>query len=312
MEVPLLLVAVMVIPFSIAMIIAEALRGLKRISSCQLIKSVLISLGTLALALPFIRTWQINGAIAAHTVATVLTAIGGWYMWRVAFAKNLGDNISASEKVTIKQLFHSSWPLFGVALTGMIMQHAATLSLAIWESTVEVGQFNVASRISNLLIFPLIAMVSILAPKFAALYRQQHHKDLELLARRSANLLTVISVPVAVIVSMKADVILSLFGEEFIDATWILRVLLIGMIVNAATGPVSNVLMMSGNERSVRSIMMVSALIVVGLCISLTPTYGALGAATAVCTGSVVQNCFMALMVKKKFGFWTLGFGTRQ
>lgn len=306
MVLPLRLASVAVLPLALAMIQAESLRGLKSIPASQWIKTVFISLGTLMLLYPFTRLWAANGAIAAYAVAVTFTATASWTLWRKAWCKKAGINATVRGMCSIKSLFQSSWPLFGVALAGLIMQQAATIFLGAWGTVTDVGVFNVANRIASLLLFPLLAMISILTPKFAAMHRQGDMESLMHLARASSRILSLVAIPVAIMVAMGAKWILILFGPDFSNGVTVLDVLLVGVVINASTGAVAELLMMSGYEKTVSVGVAFSAIISLILCLILIPKYGQVGAAIAVASGMAIQNLFMLAKVRTKLGFWPI------
>ena len=312
MEIPLRLVALSVLPLSFAMIQAESLRGLKSIRSSQGIKTVLTSLGTLLLLYPLSHMWGTNGAVASFVVATVATSFIAWFLWKRAWKSRCGMSIDLQNGyLKQEELFRSSWPLFGVALTGLVIQQAATIFLGVWGGAEDVGVFNVANRVASLLLFPLIAMISILTPKFAAMHKQGDMKALAGLAQSSSKMLTFFALPVALLVALKAEWILSLFGSEFKDGTTILIILLVGVVINTATGAVAELLMMSGHEKIVSGGVAISAIATLVLCLALIPKYGQIGAAIALTCGMGLQNLIMMVGVKRMLGFWPISLARR-
>jgi O-antigen/teichoic acid export membrane protein len=308
MEVPLMLMALAVVPFAISQIQTEALRGLKQIPASQLTRSVLLPLGILVLIYPLVQLWQSNGAIVAYLGATVFTAVVAWIFWSRALKKLAGRDVSGQATVTLRPLFQSSWPLFGMTLTGIVVQQAATILLGIWGSIGDVGIFNVANRVSSLLLFPLMAMTSILAPKFAAMHQQGERKELIKLVRHSSAMLMGFAVPAVIVMFIAAGWIMRIFGPDFIAGVWTLRLLLVGVLVNVSTGAMGELLMMTGNEKLTRNLNGIGALVIVVLCFILIPLYGDIGAAVAVATGYASLNLLMVLVVKRYLGFWPVGF----
>lgn len=308
MEMPLILIAFAVMPFSLSQIQTEALRGLKKIPASQLVRSVLLPLSSLTLIYPFVQRWQTNGAITAYVVAAVITTIGASILWSRAFKKISRGDVSTQATITLRQLFTSSWPLFGVTLTGIVIQQAATQLLGILGSTEDVGIFNVANRVSSLLLFPLMAMTSILAPKFAAMHQQGHQKELAQLVRRSSAMLMGFAVPAVIVMFIAAEWIMNFFGQDFIAGVWPLRLLLLGVLVNVSTGGLGELLIMTGNGKLTRNLHTMGALIIVLLCFSLIPLYGGIGAAIAVASGYTFLNLLTVLIVKRRLGFWPVGF----
>lgn len=308
MELPLKLVSVAVLPLSLAMIQAESLRGLKNIRASQWIKTVLTSLGTILLIYPLVGLMGTAGSVAAFVIAASVTAFVAWLMWKSAWQGRCVTLADSNSVLSTNALFRSSWPLFGVALTGLVVQQVSTIYLGAWGDAVDVGLFNVANRVANLLLFPLMAIISILTPKFASMFKQDKTEELARLARSSSKILTMFVLPVAIFVAVQSEWILSFFGSEFKEGATILRILLIGVAINAATGAVAELLMMCGHESTVRTANAVGMFIVVIGGFLLVPLYGGVGAAIAVTTGYVTINVLMAFSVWKKLGFSPIGF----
>jgi O-antigen/teichoic acid export membrane protein len=306
MELPFRLAAVAVLPLSLVMIQAQSLRGLKKIPASQWIQTVLISFGTLLLLYPLVGMWGANGAVASYVFSVVITSFVARVLWRKAVSATNGIDNNIHNTLTMWPLFKSSWPLFGVAITSMVMQHAATIFLGVWGSPEEIGVFNVANRVASLLLFPLMAMITILAPKFAAMHRQSDLNGLKRLAHSSSKMLTLSAVPVAIIVAFFAEGILSLFGSDFSDGAWVLIILLAGVVINAITGAVANLLMMSGHEKVVRNITIQVSLLILVMHTLLIPRYGMVGAAIVTSVGMLIQNMAMAWMVQRYLGFFPI------
>ena len=308
MEIPIVLTAVSVVPFSIAIVHAEALRGLKQIRDSQLIKNVILSLGTLVLLYPFSLFLGTRSAIYAYTGAVIITSLVSWVLWRRGFNHAVHDQPLNNKTTTkIATLFDSSFPLFGVALSGLIFQQGATIFLGRWGSIGDVGIFNTASRVTSLLLFPLMAMISVLTPKFAALHRQSDIDGLSRLARNSSWVLTIVAVPMAIAVFMSAEWILAIFGQQFVAGAPILRILLIGVVINVTTGAQGELLIMSGYGQMTNRINIIGAVVVIVLSVTLIPIYGMTGAAIAVTSGYSIINLIMVIMVKRCLGFWPVG-----
>lgn len=300
MEVPFRIAAVAILPLAIGMIHAEGLRGIKKIPASQWIKTVMVSLGTLLLLYPMIEMWGESGAVASYSLSVTVMSLVAWMMWKAS----LRTHSEAKERtVTRKKIFESSWPLFGVALTGMVMQQGALIMLGLWGTAQDVGLFGIANRVSSLLVFPLMAMISILAPKYSAMWRNNDLEGLEKVSRDSARLLLWIALPVSVIVGLCSSWILGIFGPGFAAGAAILSILLIGVVVNASTGAVAELLMMTGHEKDCRSLNILGAIIVVLLGVLLIPPFGAVGAAVAMALGVGVKNASMVYMAKKRLGF---------
>ena len=76
---------------------------------------------------------------------------------------------------------------------------------------------------------------------------------------------------------------MGLYGIEFLVGFDVLRLLIIGRLINAfSPGSVGNLMQMSGQQNSYMSILIIGAIINIGLNLLLIPKYGIDGAAMLV------------------------------
>ncbi|MDC1117185.1 polysaccharide biosynthesis C-terminal domain-containing protein, partial [Luminiphilus sp.] len=80
-----------------------------------------------------------------------------------------------------------------------------------------------------------------------------------------------------------------------------------GQLINVATGSVSFLLTMTGHERDIRNLAMVSGPITVACALWLIAIWGVSGAAYAMALGLTVHNLGALWMVRRRLGFYPLG-----
>ncbi|MBE9489614.1 MAG: flippase [Bacteroidetes bacterium] len=305
--VPLILVGICITPLSLLTIQANALRGLRKIPESEWFKTGFIPFVTLLFLIPFTNWWGVNGAVAAYALSTIIVFLAVASYWAHCLKGHSGNY----KPVSKAELFASSWPSLVVTISAVVITQTPFIFLSLWGSNQDLGLYGAANRISALLLFPLMAAISILAPKFSMLFHSDEHVSLEQMAQRSSILLTAIGLPLVVIVFFCSEWILSFFGEGFILGVDVLHILLIGAFLNMATGAIGELLMMTGNEKSARNAHIIAALIVISGCIIFIPLYGLVGAAWSVNLGIIIQNLLMIFMVKKQLNFWPLGIGIK-
>ena len=309
LEIPILLSSISIVPLSLSAVHSEALRAIKKISFSQLINSTLVPAIMLILIYPFIVSWASAGAVACYGASTLVMLVISVVLWRVSHnakkeSSEKKDHLEMLDRKDLQlRISKTAWPLYGIAITSIIIQHLATLLLGVWGTVEEVGIFTVANRLCGLMLFPLIAMVTILAPKFSEMHHMNKIEELAMLSRKSARLLTIMIIPISLFMGIMAELVLSLFGQEFEQGGWILRILLVGVVINTSTGGVSELLVMSGNEADCRNINIIGALMLALLCYWLIPLYGGIGAAASVAVSVSVKNILMMIMVKKRLDF---------
>jgi O-antigen/teichoic acid export membrane protein len=284
-----------IIPASLFMLHGELLRGLRRVRDFQLVRFVLVNL----IAIPGIYflsgVWGVKGAIWAYTISASLTALAGWLMWRRATPQLRG----IQGRFPTDRLLQSSMPLLGTALLGLGMGSASTVLLGVWGSSAEVGVFAVAFRAAMLITLILFSFNAIIAPKFAALYRQGDIKAIRSTARNSIVLMALVACPVFFLFLLSPDRIMALFGPQFVGASTVLVVLAAGQFINTSTGSVGLLLTMSGHERVARNNAFFSMAANLALSLILIPRYGALGAAVAFSISLSLKNLHGVFLVQK-------------
>ena len=142
---------------------------------------------------------------------------------------------------------------------------------------------------------------------FASLYKEGKIDQLRKLSRLAcrANIAAAM-IPVFVCVVFP-EFVMQLFGNEFVTAAPLLVVLSLGQLVNVATGSVGFLLIMSGNERTMKYITIVSSILSLTLLVTLSHWHGVLGAAWAMAVGLAIQNLAALYYVKRYLGFFPVG-----
>ncbi len=295
---PLRWMALAVVPSVLLFLQAESLRGLKRIRDSQIVRWVGVPLFSLLGLALLGRRWGVLGAIWAYSLAAWLTALIGYFMWLLS-TPQLRNTAGQFET---RELLQSSMPLFWMALMNMVINWTGYFVLGVWGTKAEVGVYGAAFRTAMLASIILNAVNVVAAPKFAALYKQGDNRALASTVRSSARLITFLAVPALLVCIVIPGKVMRMFGPEFTAGASALTILAAAQFVNAATGPVSYLLMMSGNERLMRNITTAGAAANLLLALLLVPRFGFLGAALAAAISLAGQNLLSAYMAYAVLG----------
>jgi O-antigen/teichoic acid export membrane protein len=296
--------AIAIVPVSLYTLYAHLLKGLKRILDAISVLSIWLPVFSLMGTIVMAPYWGVLGAIWAYILATVTTLAIGYRLWHKA-TPHLRNLVGCFDTV---ELLNSSMPLFWMGCLHQVTIWSSTLMLGIWGSPADVGIFGVANRTSILISFVLIAVNSIAAPKFAALYRRGEIEALGHTARSCTKLMTLMAAPALLLFLLAPGRVMGIFGPEFIGGGLTLSILAVGQFVNVVTGSVGFVLIMTGNEHLMRNNIAFCALTIVILNYILIPIWGAVGAAIASAITLILQNITATILVWRKHGLWTLPF----
>jgi len=292
----LAIMSIAIVPLALARLAAACLRAVKRLFAALMAESVLVPLmGTLILLAATDQTIEIAGI--AHVSASIAAAIFGLSLWwRFVRRHHMPSPADNNERLA-GDLARAGVPMMGIALADISSRWIVIYMIGILGEASDVGIFRVSLQIATLLGFLVIANNSIVAPKIAALYGAGNVAAIGQIWRFSVGLILALGIPASVLFMVFPTFLLSLFGPEFAAAQTTLQILVLGQLVNLATGPVGMILIMTGRERVSLANSAASALVVLVLSFMLLPNYGVDGAAAALAIGLGLRNIIAAYLV---------------
>jgi O-antigen/teichoic acid export membrane protein len=287
-----------VLPVVLSTLLSQLLRARLRIAAAMLVATAWIpGLATLGLLFAGRGGGELT-AVQIYVGAAGITALAAWWWFHHVTPQFRGVKGQFEARI----LFNSSVPLLWVAALTTSLNWLPNFALGSTHTTAEVGIFNAASRVSFLVSFVLIAVDTISAPKFAALYEMGDQVALASTARNSARLMVFVAFPLLLICLVLSGQIMGLFGPEFRRGGPVLAVLAVAQAVSVFAGSVGSLLMMSGHERQVRNSNAIAAAVCLVISALSVPAAGAIGAAAAVGTALVVRNAYEIMMVRRYLG----------
>jgi O-antigen/teichoic acid export membrane protein len=182
----------------------------------------------------------------------------------------------------------------------IIINNSDIIILGFFSEAKDVGIYVVAARVALLTSVLLQITNSALSPKIAALYAENNIKSLEKMIKKITKGLFFIGLFVFLFFIFFGNWILSIWGEEFEEAYWILIILGFGQLVNISTGAVGIILIMTGHEKTQRNISLCFMMVFLIFSFTLIPIYGALGASIATATSVLGINMTILIYVKRK------------
>ena len=231
-----------------------------------------------------------------YVVSITTVCIISIWLWRKAAPQLRGKRGDFDQR----RLMDTSLPLLWVSSMYLVMSWTDTLMLGNMMGSEAVGLYSIPVRIAMLTSFVLIAVNSVAAPKFSVLHAQGENIALATAAKRSANLMTIVALPILVFFVFWPNTILGFFGEEFVSASTVLVILSLGQFICVLSGNVSHLLAMTGHGRELRNIVCFSAVLNVILNVLLISQFGILGAAIATATCMATMNAASAFVVYRR------------
>lgn len=299
---PMLFIACSV-AFNLITVQSQALLGLSRLKSSIITSSILIQL-SMVLFLLFFDVENDGDAIFFYFLSLCITVvISSIVIFNIYGKFNSGVNFNYIDG---NEIFNSVKPLFFCALAAQIAQWAPQLLLGAIDSSSEVAVLAIAQRVSMVLSFILIAINYSVANKIVRAYSNNNITELKAIVRTSGRIMILFSSPLFIICLFFPNLVISVFGDNYLDAIPILQVLVLGQFLNVITGPTGYLLLMTGNEKLHRNSQFFAALVCLVACASLFFGNGAKGAAIAISLGVISQNVYAVYIISKKLKINTI------
>lgn len=294
------------LPLTVFQINTGGIRGMKKIKEYAFLHNVsnfifgILILGGIIL---FTTRRDLYVPVITYTAFITLTSILSLYWW-IKYSNYLSTQ--AEQGVNFNEKFWIGISLFVAAFASLIRGYADTFILGRYGTIEDVGIYRNAFKVATVTRIALIALLIPAAPKFAELFSQGKMEELRKSAQYVTKIIFWCSAPILAIVILGAPYIMRIFGEEFVSGAVPLIILAVGQFINAATGPVNNILIMTGKQKLNRNLMVLATILAIGLDLLLIPIYGAVGAAAVNTFGVLVMNMIPFFLIKRYYGFYTL------
>jgi O-antigen/teichoic acid export membrane protein len=300
-------------PFCIAMALVPvtaltllrqgAMQAIGRVVTGQmpeyLIGPLLILIGLGALVLIGGGALTATTALAAYLAGMAVAFIVGAVLLRRALPAVLR---SVSPVYATLEWLQASLRIMLINGVWMTNRYVGILVLGTLDSPRATGVYGVVEKGAALIVMVHFAVNMPLAPAIARLHAQADHAGLERVTERMARVATLVSLPVCAAFAIFPGVYLSIFGPSFGIGATAMTILALAQLVNAATGPASNVLIMTGHERPAVLATAAGLLVNVVLGIALVPLLGMTGSAIAFASSLVFWNVALVILARRLIG----------
>jgi O-antigen/teichoic acid export membrane protein len=257
----------------------------------------------------------VNIVIAAPLLALHYGVAGLAWAWVVTAYSNclFGAWFLARVHPRVFSPVRDRWD-FGALLRFSIPQTLTAMLLfaILWTDQVLVARFGTAEQVAIYAIATRVLSPATLVssstgqmfgPRIAAGDARGDRKALAQMLKRVTYWNTGISIPFFTMLLLIPGSLLGIFGHRYRDGATALVILAAGEIFNTVTGPIGQMINMSGRPY----ITLVNNFLVAGLnialCIYLIPRYGLTGAAVSTTTSLTIVNVLRLLQVRLIFGF---------
>lgn len=283
----------------------EMLRGAKLIGLSQIFEQILWPALLLIFAGGILSGWMAPRAAGILVFQAIAFLIATALLLAVFFGKakpqqppSTGGNGLAKDA---RQWLGIGLPLAFAGMLSVFLKRGDMLALGAVVSAAELAPYAASTRVAGLLIFALGAANAATAPLMRQFWSAGDREQLQNVADRSAALALGLASPLAIIIILFPEFILLAFGPGFVEGAAALRILAVGQLVNAMTGPVGPLMIAVGKQGTYARFVAATALLCAVLLFLLVPEYGLVGAAIATAASAIALNAALAFFLKRNY-----------
>lgn len=283
----------------------ETFRGLQRFDLATLLDAVLLDVlwatgfGVLFLTGAHVGLGAVVGISAATT--TFIAAVAGLLV--MAQARRL----RGPGRVPPGEILDIAWPSLITNVASYFLSTGVDLLvLGVFRPQQDVALYGAATRLVILVATPLWILRGVLPPLIAELHAQGKRKELERTLRAGATLAGLPSLLILLVFVVGGRPIMGqLYGSFYRQGALVLAILSIGRLVSVWAGASGVTLIMTGHQKAMMSLTVVTGLLSVAGGILLASHFGGPGIAMATTTMAIVQNTLQVVLAKRLVGVWT-------
>lgn len=300
-----LLAAPLIVILAWANLRQRALQGLHRPLASQLPEQFVkhtvflaIGGGLWIAGVPFIMLAE--GVMAAWLLAGIVSLLVGM----VLLLKFSPPVLRSAEPIyETGEWLKIALPIYFADVLAVVLANSDTIIMGWLRPLDEVGLYQVALRLSVLMLVLLGASNWVLAPWFARFHATSEKVRLQSVVTKTTRAIFAATIVIYLILVVWGKPLLEIFfGSNFVAAYPILIILGAGQLVNVASGPVVNLLAMMGGQRELAMSTFGAVILNIVLCLLLIPPFGPTGAAASVAVSTSAYNVLLAIVVRRRSG----------
>lgn len=266
----------------------------------------------LVLALPLLTRQRLSPplVVGLHLVSALVTLTFVGWMSRRTFA-----DVKEVEQPEIRtrEWLHVAVPILLVQFLNLV-QHQSGIGLcgALLDKEAA-GLFSAVVRVAGVLFLGLQAINMIAAPTIASLYHSGRQAELESFVKTCSLASGGFAFAFMLVMILFGRTVLGIFGDQYVEGFVPMMVMIAGLSLAAAAGPVTQFLLMTGQQWECIKIFSVNVIVCLAAAIVVIPTYGVLGAAGIAAFARLSSSASMVLLIKRKHNLWCVaGWPTRS
>ena len=284
---------------------SESLRGIKEVELYSIVKYLLVPIFSIIIMFMLSEDNSVYVPVKSYSISILFVSLIGFLLW---IKKSKFLYYDKAPSTSIKKILNFSFPLMLSSSMFLLLQWIDILILGYYESSKQIGIYNVSVKLSMVCSIILFSINSIAAPKFSQLFTENKFDELKDIIKNTSKFMFITTIPILAIVIIFSEYILNFLGGDFIQGKTCIVYLVIGQLFNVIFGSVGYILNMTENQSIFKNIMIIATVLNIILNILLIPIYGILGAAISSMISLIIWNLIASIYIYRKYKISTVWF----
>ncbi len=234
------------------------------------------------------------GAVVIASMASIVVVLATVMLRRLLTARR--PAVSGRQRAL---WWRASLPLLLVAGLEDLITYADVLLLSLLLPAEQVGVYFAAARTLALANFVYYALFFVAGRGFSLAHATRDRGQLQAIVLASSRLTFWLTLLALALTLAAGPLLLAAFGPEFAAAYPVMAILAVGLLVRAASGQASEVLLVAGRQVAAMALNATVLITTVVTMVIIVPHFGIFGAAAAVSAGFVVRTMVLTILLKR-------------
>ena len=234
-------------------------------------------------------------AVFINLVSLIIVIIGQ----QIIIRRQLSSAFATTLQPTVanREWLNTSMSMFLTSGAQETMRRLDVLLIGSLLGSRDVGIYAVSIRLMRLVQLGLQATNTASAHMFARLKEKAYRQDLQRVVFLTAKLTFISTIPAIFILYFWASEVMLLFGESFVNELSVMKILLLGELVNVFSGPNGLLMNMTGRHKELGWILIITLFVDASLLWFLIHYWGIVGAAIATTVTISIRNLITVVRV---------------
>ncbi|MCB9989378.1 MAG: oligosaccharide flippase family protein [Rhodospirillales bacterium] len=293
--------ALLLLMFSFMLMVTVFLRSLKMVVFAEFMDNIARPLSLLLIFLALFHFYPDAGAhnaLWANNLAILfMGAVLSFYLWRKIPKAIFSAKADFSE---YKAWFALGLPMMLMSGMNYLLNRTDIIMLGTIGSVADAGLYGVASRVSELSSFGLLAVHSILVPMISDSWQKGEKEHTQKLLTLAAWFVFLFSITAFIVLALFGPLLLPVFGVEFSASYEPMLLLLVARMMPTIVGPVVFLMALIDKQKLAAQILFLTVASNIAGNWLLIPHFGMMGAAVSTALSFMFWNGSMFVCVLKK------------